>query len=107
MESIVVTAKYKGNDIEHFTHSVSYMLVISAGLPGALIGVNRLLDNGGGHYGTGPGRSYNSIVGFLTDWEEITSYPSLETVEAKRQREQNETGRISEAFRQNSDHTDN
>lgn len=75
MEKIVVSAKYKG-DTKAFTHGESYLVSVSQQADGAVLVVN-LKATGDYYFSQAPKEEYASIVSFLMQWDEITSYPSL------------------------------
>jgi hypothetical protein len=75
MEKIVVSAKYKG-DTKLFTHGKSYLISVSQKSDGQVDVVN-LKTSGNNYFYQSPEENYETIISFLTHWDEITSYPSL------------------------------
>jgi hypothetical protein len=86
MKSIIVSGKYKGEDCESklpaefipsFTHGVCYMISVSQDSAGR-IQVSRIKEDGDLYIATAGHITYDSIAAFLSNWDEIATYPTLE-----------------------------
>lgn len=80
MEKIVVSAKYKGGT-KLFIHGESYLISVSQKSDGQ-VNVANLKTVADNYFDHSPNENYETIISFLTHWDEITSYPSLSISDA-------------------------
>lgn len=83
MTSIIVTAKFKGENSVNYMHGESYLLRVSTEKNNAIV-VQQLIEKVESQQKIdyvvvmGSLIKYDSIVTFLYLWEEVTSYPSID-----------------------------
>jgi hypothetical protein len=84
MDALIVSAKYKGETSPKFIHGDSYIIAVSKGRSENPIVVNKTINVGDKYTVQAGSANYDSIITFLINWEEITSYPSFETLEYRK-----------------------